>query len=657
MISFAAGLILREGDRTFQFERQLEGDKVQFKFLDNFEVRTFSLARLYADILAKKIVPVHQNGRQIQLPGELKIEDEGYSYPLTLSEKQEDLMEFRLKYVRAALSQRIKPGSLAQCRHVVEVLKEKSPGEPFPSAQTLRHLLKKYLRSGSNPYALLDLRPLVHREKRLSLLSEQMLEAALSKHYMQLRGLTVAATHRKLVQEIGARNKREGLEIEEPSLRTMHRRVNEIEPFIRDVKRLGLDFARNHWRYSLAGDQSTRILERVEIDHTLLDIWVLDPQTGVPIGRPWITVVLDRFSGYALGFYVSFYGPSIGSVVQAIKNAILPKHELIASCPELTTPWTAMGVAELYVVDNGLEFHSKAFRRLAWELRADLLYNAVRQPWLKASIERAMMEVNRILPRNGKVYERLKNSLPVDPGKTAAILFDDLCAGLLEWASVLYPRQIHRKNLVRPIDLWEEGLQTSLLPRFPLSFDYFEVVAGISMTRVVDGDGVFFKYLRYNSPELQDYLRADSRKITTEIRFNPNDLGQIHVRLPRVNEWLAVPLQRPHWSYGAGLSLIQHEIVRAEAAKRLTRANAEAELVAAHQRIECLWGEAVTRGIKMRRHSNLIRFRGLSSTKFLDRTTHTPPQPGSVPEASSVSLDNLKEVVPFKSFSLAEEDL
>ncbi len=37
--------------------------------------------------------------------------------------------------------------------------------------------------------------------------------------------------------------------------------------------------------------------------------------------------------------------------------------------------------------------------------------------------------------------------------------------------------------------------------------DSFDIVAGISTERTIDGDGVFFHYLRYNSPELQDYRR------------------------------------------------------------------------------------------------------------------------------------------------------
>jgi len=43
------------------------------------------------------------------------------------------------------------------------------------------------------------------------------------------------------------------------------------------------------------------ILDRWEIDHTLLDVLLVDDETGLIIGRPYITVVLDKFSRMIMG--------------------------------------------------------------------------------------------------------------------------------------------------------------------------------------------------------------------------------------------------------------------------------------------------------------------------------------------------------------------
>lgn len=674
MITFGRGLVLREGDRSMEFERELEFGKVQFKYQDNFEIRTFSMGGLYCKIINKAIHVVHQNGRKVEQPGELKIEGQENPFTLDITKRQEAIIEFRMTYVRKAESLRATPGSRKKCQQVIDDLKSNSKPEGQkvqmspksdgsydlspPSVDTLRIWLKRYQLSGSNPYALMDRRPMSRRPKRLKEEMESLMEMCIAKYYLQLRGLSAKATFEKFKVEAKSKEQIEGTKLVLPSERTCHRRIAEIDQYIRDYKRFGPGYTRNKWRFSLAGDQSTRVLQRVEIDHTWLDIWVLDPKTGVPIGRPWITVVLDRFSGYILGIYISFYGPSVASVAHAIKNSIFPKDELIAGIPEIVTPWTSMGVAEMYVVDNGLEFHSNAFKRMAWDLRADLLYNPVHQPWLKASIERAMMEFNRVLPSRGKVYTPQKNMTPQDPKDTAAILFDDLCIGLFTWAAEVFPRQIHPKNLVRPLDLWEEGRKSCPLPMFPLGFDRFDITAGLSTTRTVDGDGVFFKYLRFNSYELQEYRRSHCLKFTTEIRFNPDNLERIHVLLPKTKDWLSVELKRPSAEYGRGLSLIQHEIIRAEAGKKLTRMNAVEELDLARSRLHEQWGEAISRGVKVRRDGSLVRFQGYTSAKVFDAkaSTHGNSEPPpSVPEASATSEKILPNVMPFKAYSLSEE--
>jgi len=669
MFTFGNGLVLREGARTFQFERELSCFEVQFRYLDNNEVRTFSKESLYKQILAKTVIPVHQNGHPIAQPNSVSVQDHVYAYPVTLAEKQERTFLFRNFLIKRAIAGGVTPGSLKRCEAFLASVQRE--GEKYfknclpdghgaeipklPCGDTLRRWMKRNKSSGGNPYAQLDLRPLVRRCKRLSLRVEEMVEKCISKYYLQKHGLSVADTFRRYLQDAAQEERLLGEKLELASLRSMQRRVNEIDPYIRDFKRYGAEYTRNKWRYSLKGDTSTRILERVEIDHTWLDIWVLDPVTGVPIGRPWITVAIDRYSGYILGFYVSFYGPSVASVAHCIRNAIFPKEELTALVPGLPQPWTAMGVAEQYVVDNGLEFHAKDFLRIMFELRADVLFNPVRRPWLKPSIERAMMEVNRMLPSRGKVYAPTKNMRPESPSDTAAILFDDLCIGLTLWAADVFPKSIHHKNLVRALDLWEEGRLTSPIPMFPLSFEQFDITAGMSTQRTVDGDGVFFKYLRFNSVELQDYLRSNGRKLKLDIRVNPDDLGRIFVNLEAEKRWLPVALQRPSNGYGDGLSLIQHEIIRAEAGKRLNRNNAEEELAKAQERLRCQWIGAVKRGVYVKKHGALVRFQGLSSARLSGTRAPRPKEATDIPVASPISEGLLKKVMPFKAFSLAED--
>lgn len=660
MIILARGLVLRHGERQLEFERSLGDGRVQFKYLDNFEVVTFKESQLFKNIYGNKfhltsVPPASSEGDRAPDP-----------LPISWTPKQLDLIDFRMRYVNAVLVSPSRTYSRQQCSSIAIEVHEKllsearkdrkaPPTYEFPSGSTVETWVRKYLSSDRNAYVLADRRAFVSRPKRVSAQVEVIVDEFLSKSYLTLRGPSVKQVHSEIRTHIQQLNRANGTTLLWPAERTLNRRVLEIPPYIRHIKRLGRGKAEHFWRYSLAGDESTRIMERVEIDHTILDIWVIDPRTGVPLGRPWITLLIDRYSGYLIGMYISFYGPSSATVARSLQVAILPKDDWMDMLGEHSLRWTASGVPELIVMDNGLEFHGKQFRRIGWELRCDMIFNPVRKPWYKAAIERSIMESNRALPKHGRVHKVIDNAIAPNPAQTAAIVFDDLCLCLLDWASQFYPLQIHPKTLCRPWDLWEEGRTKRPPAMMPPQMSGLDLLCGLTTMRRVDGDGVFFQYLRFNSEELQDYRRAGAGTYRGEIRFNPDDLSSMYVHLPKAKSWLNVPLQRPLFQDGWGVSLVQLQVIRQETGKRLTRSNAYEEMERAAQRLQQRWEDAAQRGLKIRKDSRLIRLQGLTSVPMqvapppLSMTTEAPLQ------VSGVMLDQLPKVMPFRAFSLDED--
>ena len=84
-------------------------------------------------------------------------------------------------------------------------------------------------------------------------------------------------------------------------------------------------------------------LSLVQIDHTLVDIQLVDDLSRAVVGRPWLTVVLDVFSRSVLGFYLSFDAPSAAGVALAIGQAVLPKQEWLTE-HSLDLAWPMHGV-------------------------------------------------------------------------------------------------------------------------------------------------------------------------------------------------------------------------------------------------------------------------------------------------------------------------
>jgi putative transposase len=78
------------------------------------------------------------------------------------------------------------------------------------------------------------------------------------------------------------------------------------------------------------GPQGDYPLGEVEVDHTLLDIIVVHENGETPLGRPWLTGLIDRYSRMIIGLAISFAPPSWVSVMEGLRVAVLPKGDYLA---------------------------------------------------------------------------------------------------------------------------------------------------------------------------------------------------------------------------------------------------------------------------------------------------------------------------------------
>ncbi len=67
---------------------------------------------------------------------------------------------------------------------------------------------------------------------------------------------------------------------------------------------------------------------RWQIDHTLLDVIVVDPETRAPLGRPWLTMVVDQRSRIPVGFHLAMEPPTGAHVAAALGGALNAEHTL-----------------------------------------------------------------------------------------------------------------------------------------------------------------------------------------------------------------------------------------------------------------------------------------------------------------------------------------
>lgn len=125
-----------------------------------------------------------------------------------------------------------------------------------------------------------------------------------------------------------------GLRVLSVSYETVRKIWNEQDASELTRRRHGRVVAEKKHAPRVAGVRTVRPLERVEIDNFLLDVHVLCPKTGVRLGRPWLTLAIDHYSGMVLGYHLSFAPPSSASLLAALRHAILPKRPIALEAPK-----------------------------------------------------------------------------------------------------------------------------------------------------------------------------------------------------------------------------------------------------------------------------------------------------------------------------------
>lgn len=240
--------------------------------------------------------------------------------------------------------------------------------------------------------------------------------------------------------------KQSAQQIKLPSKSSIYRYLGKLEAYTVAARRLGKSEADLRFR-SVKGKQiATRLLERWEIDHTPLDILVICEKSFLPLGRPWMTIAIDKYSRMIVGFYLSFREPSAYAVLQCLKQAILPKDEILAAYPDIKAPWPARGIPESIVCDNGMDLHANALMNFCQELGIQVQFCPAKTPQYKGSVERVFRTIEEGLIHQlpGTVFANVDARGDYPSETKASLTLSDLQHLLIKWIVDVYHLTHHR---------------------------------------------------------------------------------------------------------------------------------------------------------------------------------------------------------------------
>jgi len=483
----------------------------------------------------------------------------------SFSEKRSKQAVRRLEYINAIERSGARFISTpSQLKPLIQSTGERLNDPKPPSPISVYRWYRRFM-NGKSAVHLVDQNERKGRRQTLNGERLALLQEVIDEVYLNPQKHPVTAVYRILCGRINQMNaSRPQLpKLQIPSKATIYRYINSFESYSVDVARLGKAAADRRYSTVMGEQKSDRLLERWEIDHTPLDlILVLYLENGMhTIGRPWITVILDKYSRMVMGFYISLHTPSAQSVMNCLKHAILPKEEFMSQFEDIHSEWPAHGLPETLVCDNGMDLHAGSIESVCMELGIQVQFCPAKSPKYKGAIERFFRRLNEELIHTlpGTVFSNPKQRGDYPSERLACIDMETLTHIVTKWTVDIYHQTPHKTIKTTPAAKWASGLGTRAGIELPADPQQLAIIMGVPAERALFHYGVEVNGLYYNSQPLQLIRRHYGQGIRVALKYYENDLGYIHVFDPIHKEYFAVPANKHQ--YANGLTLDQHEAI------------------------------------------------------------------------------------------------
>lgn len=385
----------------------------------------------------------------------------------------------------------------------------------------------------------------------------------------------------------------------------------------------------------------------IQIDHTQLDIILVDEKYRQPIGRPWITLAIDVYSRMIPGLYISLDPPGAIGTGICVANSILPKDNWL-TVNEVAGEWPCWGVMERIHLDNAKEFHGNMLKKACDEYSIELSWRPVATPHWGGHIERllgTLLKEIHALP--GTTFSNIKNRKYYNSEKKATLTLTELDKWITEYIVNIYHKRIHTGIGTSPINKYREGifgskeqlgvgLPSRIMDEKKLRIDflpYFE--------RAILRYGVLIDHINYYSDILKKYINSTEHlqnKARTKKKFifrkDPRDISVIYFWDEELKEYFEIPYANGNnppmsiWDYKLAFNYLKKTEV-----KNID----ETAIFNAHQKLQHIVTESYTKTNKAKRNFQ----------KSFDRKTLKNELPANVttviqPFKPTINIKNIK---------------
>ncbi|TPK93184.1 MULTISPECIES: Mu transposase C-terminal domain-containing protein [unclassified Mesorhizobium] len=350
--------------------------------------------------------------------------------------------------------------------------------------------------------------------------------------------------------------------------------VRRRSAYDRALRIYGPEQGEAYFRTVGSGPVVRKPLSITEIDNFVLPIFVVDDEKRLPLGYPWVSLLLDVASRAVLGMEIGFMPPSGDTVAQCLRHAVMPKDLSWTGfrpdgTPLIRNHWPMFGTPFNVKCDQGSDFISGHMRDAAYRLGMTLLPLPPGMPQMKGHVERfigtlkhgQLGDILGLLPRKRAESSGMR-------GAKLLLTLNELRLLLTYWVVDVYHQTVHTSLGKTPHEAWAKSTQ-DMPVRPPRRRDDLVLLVGKYETRTIDEQGIRIFGLKYNSPrmtllrKLQGTTEGKLHGVT--IKYDPANIDPVWAIVEdpdRPGLIIAEPAYCTRPDYARGLSEHQHLVIK-----------------------------------------------------------------------------------------------
>lgn len=409
-----------------------------------------------------------------------------------------------------------------------------------------------------------------------------------------------------VIQKVFAKCKQENLIF--PSANTIRNRIAHISEYYR-LKRQGeISLAKDKYDPKPNHFNTNYPLEIVQMDHTKVDIILVDDETRKPIGRPWVTLAIDIYSRMVVGYYLSLDAPSATSLALCMTNVVMPKDELLLKL-DINAEWHVWGKMKTLHADNGPDFRSDALKKACLAHGIHTNFRPIPKKEYGGHVERLMCTVmKQVHSLPGTTRSDIQDRLSYDAENNAVMTFLEFEKWLVAFITKIYHRRIHSALGMSPEAKWKEGIfgnatqQGVGYPPKPSDPQSFLIDFLPTFGRTIQRNGVNIDGLNYYDHALRPFINAidpDSKKKKRFIfKRDIRDLGHVWFYEEQTQSYYKIDLANGEIP---SMSASEYKEVRKIIGKKNATSIADHEIIEAREELHRQVLEASKKSKKARR--------------------------------------------------------